>query len=119
MPGFELILSISTFEHIGFDDDASVSSGEKILAAVRHCQGLLTESGRLVLTVPLGYNPDLDRLIVSGTLGVARQSFLVRRGFSRWEECDLQTALAHPYRHRFPYANSLGILEFGKDAKPR
>jgi len=117
--GYDLILSVSTFEHIGFDDDAAVPSGEKIQAAVRHCQGLLSDSGRLVLTVPLGYNPDLDRLIVLGTVAATRQSFLVRRGFSRWEECDLQTALAHPYRHLFPYANSIGILEFGKDPNPR
>ena len=117
--GYDLILSISTFEHIGFDDDAAVPSGEKILAAVRHCQRLLSDSGRLVLTVPLGYNPDLDRLIVTETLAATRQSFLVRRGFSRWGECDLQTALAHPYRHRFPYANSIGILEFGKHPNPR
>lgn len=109
---FSLILSISTFEHIGFDDDAASTSGEKISAAVMHCRNLLTPDGVLVLTVPLGYNPDLDRLIASGELRPTQQSFLVRTGFSKWESCDLETARAHPYRYRYPYANSLGILEF-------
>ena len=31
---FDLILSISTFEHIGFDDDAAGGSADKILAAI-------------------------------------------------------------------------------------
>lgn len=109
---FDLILSISTFEHIGFDDDGSGSSGEKILGAIRHCQTLLTGGGRLVLTVPLGYNPELDVLLTSGQMMPHDQSFLVRRGFSTWEESDLATALAHPYRKRFPYANSIAVLEF-------
>lgn len=108
----DLLLSISTFEHIGFDDDNAQSSGQKILDAVRHCRSILSENGTLVITVPLGYNPDLDQLIQTGALEASSISFLRRVGFSNWEETDLVTAYLHPYRFRFPYANSLAVIEF-------
>lgn len=109
---FDLILSISTFEHIGFDDDSVSGSGEKIIRAVNHCRSLLTATGRLVLTIPLGYNPDLDDLIASNQWGAEPGRFLYRTGFTQWQECDHLTAVAHPYRCKFPYANSLMIAEF-------
>ena len=111
---YDLILSISTFEHIGFDDNAASSSGDKIKEAVIHCRRLLSPRGLLVITVPLGYNPELDQLISAGKLSPVRQSFLVRHGFSRWKQCDLMTATEHPYRFRYPYANSICVLEFDK-----
>ena len=54
---FDLILSVSTFEHIGFDDEADGDSGEKIAQAIATCRSLLAADGQLVLTLPLGYNP--------------------------------------------------------------
>lgn len=111
---FKLILSISTFEHIGFDEESEVPSGEKILAAIRCCRGLLSRGGKFVVTLPLGYNPELDRLIVERKLPVSAACYYFRTGRTRWEECDLETAVRHPYRFRFPYANSLLIAEFGE-----
>lgn len=111
---FDLIVSISTFEHIGFDDDAVGSSRDKILSAIDHCRSLLSEGGVFVITVPLGYNPDLDSLISSGEIGSTSLSFLYRNGFSKWQQTDYATAVGHPYRHFFPYANSLAVIEFGK-----
>ena len=109
---YDLILSISTFEHIGFDDDTPSSSGEKILAAIAHCRRLLAPDGRLVLTFPTGYNPDLDELLRAGKLGASRSDCLLRVARRRWQECDLPTALRHPYRSRFPYGNALVVAEF-------
>jgi SAM-dependent methyltransferase len=109
---FDLILSISTFEHIGFDDDTPSSSGEKILQAIGHCRRLLSPSGRLVLTFPTGYNPELDELLRSGRIGARRLDCLLRTAPRKWAECDLATALQHPYRARFPYGNALVVAEF-------
>ncbi|MBT3614639.1 MAG: hypothetical protein HN524_01475, partial [Verrucomicrobia bacterium] len=39
---FDLILSVSTFEHIGYDDEANGESGEKISQAITICRRLLT-----------------------------------------------------------------------------
>lgn len=111
---FDLILSISTFEHIGFDDDAPESSGTKISACVQHTRTLLSAEGRLFLTFPTGYNPDLDQLLASRALDARRMDCYRRLGRRHWESCNLEQAFEHPYRSRYPYANSLVIAEFAR-----
>ena len=115
---YALILSISTFEHIGFDDDTPTSSGDKILEAIAHCRSLLAPEGRLVLTFPTGYNPDLDQLLESGRIGAGRLDCLLRVGRREWVECNISTALKHPYRSRYPYGNALVVAEFNSLSVP-
>ena len=110
---FDLILSVSTFEHIGYDDEASGDSGEKIAQAIGTCRELLASDGQLVLTLPLGYNPALDRMIADGQLGCDRATFLKRTGRSAWQAVDAEAALACEYRRPFPYANAVMIAQFG------
>jgi len=110
---FELIVSISTFEHIGFDDDMDDDSGVKILHAIDASRKLLAENGRLVLTLPIGYNPSLDRLISGGTLKSIRSFFICRIGPLKWEATTIEKALACRYGSPFPYANAIMIAEFG------
>ena len=110
---FDLILSVSTFEHIGFDDEADGDSGKKISQAIATCRGLLAVGGQLVLTLPLGYNPALDRMIADGQLGSDRATFLKRTGRLAWQTVDADTALASEYGRPFPYANAVMIAQFG------
>ncbi|MDP7179140.1 MAG: hypothetical protein QF749_12690, partial [Verrucomicrobiota bacterium] len=110
---FDLILSISTFEHIGFDDEADGDSGEKISQAIAICRGLLAANGQLVLTLPLGYNPALDRMIAEGQLGSDRTTFLKRTGRLAWQTVNAEAALACDYGRPFPYANAVMIAQFG------
>lgn len=104
---YTLIISISTFEHIGFDDD----SGSTVLDAVDQCYRLLAPNGKLVITLPIGYNPaaDVAILMCSGKV-----TYYVRTGFSRWEECSRDTAFMHPYGCKYPYANAIAVLEITK-----
>jgi len=110
---FDLILSVSTFEHIGFDDEADGDSGEKIEQAIAICRGLLVAEGRLVLTLPLGYNPALDRRIAEGQLGSDQVVFLKRTGRLEWQGVDAGEALACAYGRPFPYANAVMIAQLG------
>ena len=110
---FELIVSISTFEHIGFDDDMEDDSGVKILHAIDASRKLLAENGRLVLTLPIGYNPSLDRLISGDKLKSIRSFFICRIGRLKWETTTTEKALACRYGSPFPYANAIMIAEFG------
>ena len=110
---FDLILSVSTFEHIGYDDEANGESGEKISQAITTCRGLLTTGGQLVLTLPLGYNPALDRMIADGKLGSDCAKFLKRTGRLAWQTVDAEAALACEYGRPFPYANAVMIAQFG------
>lgn len=110
---FALILSLSTFEHIGFDDDSNGGSAEKILAAIAAARALLQPGGRLVLTLPLGYNPELDELIQTGELGEDHATFLLRQGPREWAEVARYQAVGTPFGRPFPYANALMVAEFG------
>ena len=109
---FALILSISTFEHIGFDDEAEGSSAEKILAAIEACRSLLAPDGKLVITIPINYNPELDELIASNRVPSSSRTFLHRTGYTEWKETDQATALRARYTRPFPYANAIMVAEF-------
>lgn len=107
----DLILSISTFEHIGFDDDQAENSGQKIKQAIEVCKGLLAPSGLLVFTVPFGYNREMDQMIRSNEIAVDRAFFLKRVEKVRWEPCSKEEAMACRYASPFPYANALMLAE--------
>ncbi len=109
---YDLILSISTFEHIGFDDDSTSASAPKILGALAACRKLLSPPGRLIITVPIGYNPELDELIRTGALGATRKTFLKKTETRLWISVDQSTGLECKYRKPFPYANAILVAEF-------
>ena len=60
---YDLILSISTLEHVGWDEDRN---REKIHVAIRHLRSLLKPGGVLVATLPTGYNQNLDEDLRGG-----------------------------------------------------
>jgi hypothetical protein len=109
---YDLAISLSTFEHIGFDDEASTPSDQKIRAALAACRKFLAAEGKLVITVPIGYNPFLDRLIREQALEADREFYFVRTGFLSWQPADQIRALEKQYRRPFPYANALLVAEF-------
>ncbi|MGN6387669.1 MAG: hypothetical protein ACTHMT_15680, partial [Verrucomicrobiota bacterium] len=109
---YDLVLSISTFEHFGFDDEADEPSSLKISRAVSSCRNFLSASGTLAITVPIGYNPELDLLLSDGSLSPNREIYLKKYGRLDWKECGKAEALRAIYKSRFPYANAIGVLEF-------
>ena len=110
---FALILSISTFEHIGFDDETNeVDSAKKIQTAITASRALLAPDGRLVITVPLGYNPALDKLIANETLAADESHFLLRYGPREWGEASSTESPSTKYGKPFPYANGIWVAQF-------
>lgn len=109
---YELIVSISTFEHIGFDDETEGSSADKIKEAITACLNLLEFKGRLVITVPIGYNPELDAMLRENVLKPAQEAYLKKDGPLDWKECAKHEALACHYKEPFPYANAIAVLQF-------
>lgn len=110
---YDLILSISTFEHIGFDDDVTTASRVKIPLAVNHARSLLSREGMLVLTLPIGYNPDLDALLQAGKFETLREHYLERTAYRAWAATTKSHALKAKINRPFPYANAVAVLEFG------
>jgi SAM-dependent methyltransferase len=116
---FDLIVSISTFEHIGFDDEASEPSGKKIKGAIAACRDLLKSKGKLVISVPLGYNPDLDNMIRNGGLNASQEFYLRRAQRLDWLPSSKEEALKCEYKTPFPYANAILVAEFSKTLEAR
>jgi hypothetical protein len=60
---YDLVVSISTFEHIGCWEDEP-KQPEKILKAIENVKrNVLAPMGKFVLTLPLGENEDMERYI--------------------------------------------------------
>jgi hypothetical protein len=57
---YDLIISISTIEHVGKDDEPRQ---EKAGEAIEHLKTLLTVGGRLVVSIPHGYNKYVDDML--------------------------------------------------------
>jgi SAM-dependent methyltransferase len=81
---FDWIVSISTLEHVGWDENPRDSG--KAVRAFHHLRSLLNPDGRMLLTTPMGHNEGLDRAILDG-LPVERQATIVRVG-GRWRATD-------------------------------
>jgi hypothetical protein len=56
---YDLILSVSTLEHVGTDKEEEPDRG-KAVRAFDHCVGLLAPGGEFWLTIPCGYHPELQ-----------------------------------------------------------
>jgi hypothetical protein len=93
---FELIVAISTLEHVGWDEEPH--RPEAALDAVQALRGMLAHGGRLVLTHPVGYNPHLDEALRGGALPLARVAALRRSGRrTRWTQVEPEEAWHAPY----------------------
>jgi len=104
---FDLIVSISTLEHVGWDEWPQSSTKTK--QAFDVLTALLAPGGKMFITTPTGHNPYLDEIIRAGVPHVIRQSFLVRTGFEWHEQSEF---VALPYGSRGPGAASMWVAEF-------
>lgn len=111
---YDLIVSISTIEHIGFEapeerDDA------KIKKAIEHIvNNLLADGGLFVFTVPLGLNTSMDKQIQSNEIRLTNKYFMKRISLVSWEQTDDQTCVGKFYDNPYGCANKLLIGEIKK-----
>jgi hypothetical protein len=93
---YDLIVSISTLEHVGYDEEPRDAG--KAALAVENLRGLLSPSGELLATIPIGYNRELDDALRDASLG-AHVSYLARVGELRWT----QVGADDTRDHRWPW----------------
>jgi SAM-dependent methyltransferase len=108
---YDLIVSVSTLEHVGWDDDERDPG--KIIRAVEHLRSLIAPGGRAIITLPLGYNGYLDGMLSEEALAFDHQHYLVRVSRTEWHEAE-KAELGRPiYGRPFPGANAIviGIIE--------
>ncbi len=93
---FDLIVAISTLEHVGWDERPR--EPEKAVRAALALTRILAPSGRLVFTVPAGYNPALDAALRDGAIPLSRATGLRRVRQSRfWVQVAVDEAFSAPY----------------------
>lgn len=73
---YKLIISISTLEHVGWDEEPK--DNKKILKAIINMKRLLTPNGNIIITIPLGYNQNIDKLIEFKKINFSKNFFLKR-----------------------------------------
>jgi len=110
---YDLIVSISTLEHVGFGPQDGNEPG-KLLRAIDNLKKCLSDNGRIAVTLPLGHNPELDKFLAEKKLGFTEQYFLKRVSQNNdWIETSWDDVKNSKYGKPFPCANAIvvGIIE--------
>jgi hypothetical protein len=86
---YELIISISTLEHVGFDE--SPKDPGKILIAIENLRkNCLREGGEIIVTLPVGYNPEMDKLLFLEKLGFDKKYYMKRISWNnKWKQATI------------------------------
>ncbi|MBN1131167.1 MAG: hypothetical protein JXA71_19410 [Chitinispirillaceae bacterium] len=104
---FDLIISISTLEHVGFHDD--VRDPEKVLRCIDHLSAMLSKNGRFIFTVPLGLNSALDGYLRDGVIPCSWISYLSRISIDKWEETPVPDFNKVTARGTWPAASLIAV----------
>lgn len=106
---FDLLVSISTLEHIGWDDTKDSEKIVKVLAHIR--KHVLSSTGKAVISFPLGYNPHLDQLIQTKKVKLFdRLEFMERYSHLNFWRMRLEPPVFPvTYNSRYNNAQMLGI----------
>jgi hypothetical protein len=106
---FSSIVSISTLEHLGWDEEPKDAG--KVPRVLAHLLNhLLVPGGHLLATAPMGYNPHFDYLIRRCETGT-RVSFLSRVSVqNRWQEVVFSDIGTPRYGYPFPNGNLVAVL---------
>lgn len=111
---FDLIVSISTIEHVGWDE--SPKEEKSVILALQKLQSLLTPSGKAFVTIPVGYNQYLDQRLPDLINDQVVATCLKRISQdNHWVEVSLDDALKCKYGEPFAYANAVVLLCLSAD----
>jgi hypothetical protein len=91
---FDLIVAISTLEHVGWDEQPQDPG--KAMRALHALRAMLAPGGRLELTVPAGYNPSFDEALRSSAFEYSGALLRIGSGAS-WREVTPAAAWSAPY----------------------
>ncbi|WP_116708726.1 SAM-dependent methyltransferase [Actinomycetospora cinnamomea] len=104
---YDTIVSISTLEHVRCDEPEKDPKGST--KALDNLKRLLAPGGRMLVTIPIDWNPGLDADIASGRFALDRSTYYVRTSRFDWVECDAERALAARYGHPYEAANAVFV----------
>jgi hypothetical protein len=103
---FDAIVSISTFEHVGWDEIPKDEA--KSMSALLRIKSMLTPAGKALVTFPAGYNHYLDAHVEElASEGATFQCLKRISGENLWIEVALADALKCKYGTPFMNANAV------------
>lgn len=96
-------------EHVGFDLPDNPDP-EKIGNSLLNLKKALAPGGEIVVTMPLGWNPEMDKRLFANSFPFDSEYFLKRIDKNnRWEEIPKEAARGGLYNKPFNAANVLLI----------
>lgn len=100
---FDLILSVSTIEHVGKDE--TPADPKKANYAIKKIRSMLAPGGTFVCTIPIGYNKNLEKSID----GLFDDIYCLKRisKDNKWIECKLKDLITIEYGTPFNAANAI------------
>ncbi|MEY2452987.1 MAG: hypothetical protein QOD92_2561 [Acidimicrobiaceae bacterium] len=105
---YEAILSISTLEHVGWDEKPR--EPDKTLRAYHAMRAMLAPGGTMLLTCPIGQNSYLDEYIQQEALEFPERHYLLRVTRDNvWREVELSAVRGAVYHHPYRNANALFV----------
>lgn len=114
---YKLIISISTLEHVGFDEEKIEPN--KVVKTFENLKNALSSDGKIIVTLPLGYNPSLDDFLKNRILKFDEMFFMKRVSKNnRWEQVSEEKVFLKKYSNKFPpHANELfiGIIQHNQN----
>jgi hypothetical protein len=111
---YDLVVSISTLEHVGVNEEWTSTEPKKILRAIENIKTLLASRGKIIITLPVGYTPELDELLKEEKIEFTKRYCLKRISMdNKWIETDWNDIQNAKYNIPFPAANGLiiGFIE--------
>jgi hypothetical protein len=106
---YDLVVSISTLEHVGWDENPK--EPYRVLRAIENLKKLLASNGKIIATIPWGYNAELDILLQSKKISFTEMYCL--KGtvpYNKWIETDWSSIRPLQYDFSVSSAKALVIL---------
>lgn len=113
---YDLIVSVSTLEHVGWDEEKK--DPEKILRCLENLiDNCLSPGGKLVVTMPLGYNRHVDHYVRTNRFPFSEIRFMKRiSARNEWAEVPYGEVENAVYGYPFFFANAIMVGTYKKPA---
>ncbi len=108
---YDTIISISTMEHVGFEEDGDWTKFKKAFENI--VKNLLNKNGVFIFSIPLGYNQKLDEELFSGKYKL-KIDYMLRTSTDSWKMVDKNRAKLAKYNYPYESANALAICYYKK-----
>ncbi|MDI6785163.1 MAG: hypothetical protein QMD92_00480 [bacterium] len=118
---YDLIISISTLEHVGWNENLysakkSKNNNDCFFKTIKHLESLLSNKGVLIFSVPLGYNPFVDLSLTKNFKYFTELHFMQRSYFkNQWKQVKYKHIKNLKHNHILSYSNAIVVGVINKN----